>query len=228
MGAHLGASGLVVVEWDTPEAGEKLTELLAGELPTTPIVQARRGFHLYFPDPGGLRKCSKDGLELRVANHICALPPSVHPDSGRPYEWLHEKLTPWTCELVELPSAIVDYFGTAKRNGRAAKPVAEIIPTGQRHDSLLSLAGSMRRRGMSERSIRAALEATNGEKCRPPLPDTEVAELARDITERYAPAEQLGVEPYDGPARSLAEVVVTFRKWLHLPMPERSTSRSPA
>lgn len=88
MGVVLGPSGLAVVEFDTDEGGRKLIQLLDGELPATPIVTTGSGkLHLYFRDPGGLEKRARDGLELRVGAHVMVLPPSDHPDTGKPYRW---------------------------------------------------------------------------------------------------------------------------------------------
>jgi len=64
--------------------------------------------------------------------------------------------------------------------------VGGVIPQGERNETLASLAGSMRRRGMSESAILAALKDTNKERCQPPLPDAEVATIARSIS-RYEP-----------------------------------------
>jgi len=73
--------------------------------------------------------------------------------------------------------------------GKAPAPeVAEVIPDGQRNATLTSLAGSMRRRGMSQLAIAAALLGENALKCQPPLPDADVERIARSVS-RYAPAE---------------------------------------
>jgi Bifunctional DNA primase/polymerase, N-terminal len=109
IGVVLRSSRLAVVEPDTPEAHERLLELLGGELPRVPIVQSGgTSLHLYFRD-NGQGNGSVDGLELRADGQQCVLPPSVHPGTGRPYRWLdgHE---PWTLELVPVPESVVAYF----------------------------------------------------------------------------------------------------------------------
>jgi archaellum biogenesis ATPase FlaH len=55
------------------------------------------------------------------------------------------------------------------------------IPEGQRNDRLTSLAGSMRRRHMSEAAIFSALAIENLERCEPPLPEKEVRAIAKSI-----------------------------------------------
>jgi KaiC/GvpD/RAD55 family RecA-like ATPase len=63
---------------------------------------------------------------------------------------------------------------------------AELIPEGQRDATLASLAGTMRRRGMSPEEILAALQVANRTRCRPPLSEAQVEKIARSIG-RYEP-----------------------------------------
>jgi hypothetical protein len=67
-------------------------------------------------------------------------------------------------------------------------PIAE----GQRNAALTSLAGTMRRRGMTPAAIEAALLADNQHRCRPPLPEAEVRAIAHSVS-RYACSEPLPV-----------------------------------
>jgi tight adherence protein B len=61
------------------------------------------------------------------------------------------------------------------------------IPVGARNTTLISFAGSMRRRGMSVEAILAALRVENATRCRPPLPPSEVELIAAGVG-RYTPA----------------------------------------
>ena len=60
------------------------------------------------------------------------------------------------------------------------------IPAGNRNAHMTSLAGTMRRRGMSEEAITAALQAENDLRCAPALSATEVLEIAKSVA-RYEP-----------------------------------------
>ena len=62
------------------------------------------------------------------------------------------------------------------------------IGEGGRNAHLASLAGTMRRRGMSVTAILAALAEENRVNCSPPLDDKELKTIARSVG-RYAPAE---------------------------------------
>lgn len=65
--------------------------------------------------------------------------------------------------------------------------ILEAIPIGSRHKELLSLAGSMRRRGMTSAEMFGALKVTNKFRCQPPLDETEILELCKDVEKRYCP-----------------------------------------
>ena len=72
-----------------------------------------------------------------------------------------------------------------------------LILEGNRNGYLTSLAGTMRRRGMSEEGIAAALQAESIRRCAPPLDATEVQGIARSVA-RY--------EPEDDPSARYATV----------------------
>ena len=187
LGIVCGPSGVVVLDVDRDDDPDAATLGLLGdiELPETPIVRTGSGrLQLYFRDPGGLEKKARNGFELRAGPHQCVAPPSVHPDTGAPYAWLPEK-APWEVALAELPAHLVGYFG-ANGNTAVAAPVGEAIPEGGRNATLASLAGTMRRRGMSEAEILAALKVANAERCTPPLPAAEVERIAASVS-RYQP-----------------------------------------
>jgi hypothetical protein len=74
-----------------------------------------------------------------------------------------------------------------KSTPATAGPIGDRIPSGQRNRALTSLAGSMRRRGMGEEEILAALKVTNRLRCAPPLAEEEVRRIVESVS-RYEPA----------------------------------------
>lgn len=156
---------------EAPEPSEKAPNSLAGV----------RGAHLYFAgDLAGTNDLSIVGCEIRGNQHYVVAPPSVHP-SGVVYEGA----LPPAAELPPVPDWLPAMI--AAPNGNAsAPPVAEMIPAGARNSTLASIAGTMRRRGMSVKAIAAALQVENEERCWPPLPAAEVEQIASSIG-RYAP-----------------------------------------
>jgi primase-polymerase (primpol)-like protein len=58
-----------------------------------------------------------------------------------------------------------------------ARAIPEVIPKGQRHRALVSLTGTMFRRGMTAEAIEAALLVTNEKQCDPPYPPEHVHKI---------------------------------------------------
>src|SRR5439155_19257907 len=84
-------------------------------------------------------------------------------------------------ELFARPSIVARDKSAVSVNGAS-------ITEGERSSILISLAGTIRRRGATEAGIRAFLLAENAARCVPPLPDREVERIARSVA-RYAPGE---------------------------------------
>lgn len=212
-------SGVIVLDIDVQHGGQRtLLELerAHGKVSATPeVLTGGGGKHLYFRHPGVEVRNSAGklghGVDLRGDGGYVVAPPSVH-ENGRVYCWTR----PLERGLSEPPAWLLE-DARRRRNGRA-EPVESVIPQGRRRDALVSLAGTMRRRGMADPEIAAALHAVNDGRCRPPLPRDEVDELASDVAGRYAPdaATAIRTEPDVAP-QQLEQVVAVFREWLHLP-----------
>ena len=72
----------------------------------------------------------------------------------------------------------------------------ERIPRGARNSTLMSLGGTMHRRGMTSGAIEAALLAENELRCDPPLSKAEIGRIVRSVTS-YPPGEGKGVSGDD-------------------------------
>jgi hypothetical protein len=163
--------------------GEHVYLRLVGELPSTRYWDTGRG-----------RAGDADHkrvLELRSAGAYVVGVPSRHP-SGATYSWLEPRVPSiGVVERAAFDAWLQASLERAARAGRALKrasddngpapPIDGDIEQGARYLSLLSFAGSMRRRGMSRAAIAAALDVENAERCKPPLPADELARIVRDI-----------------------------------------------
>lgn len=65
----------------------------------------------------------------------------------------------------------------------------DIIPDGQRNETLFRLASSLQGKGLSEKAIVRAVEAENQEKCDPPLPEDEIERIVASVVNRYESGE---------------------------------------
>jgi putative DNA primase/helicase len=175
-------SGVLVLDVDGPEGEE---ELCKHGHPVTPIVRtANGGLHLYFKHPEqhvrtGIRVAP--GLDVKASGGYVVAPPTLGPN-GRPYEWI---VSPEEADLAETPLWLMNLL--AQEPSKSPAPlVGERIPSGKRNDALASLAGTMRRRGMGEAEILAALQVANEQRCQPPLEAREVEKIAASVA-RYEP-----------------------------------------
>lgn len=194
-------SGIYVVDVDIkdkkPGANSIATlEAKYGKLPVTPISRTGSGGWQYiFAYPigeklGSSKEKVAPGIDTRGNGGYVVVPPSLHP-SGNRYEWDREypvSSTPlatppdwliWLVHSAESPQSAPQ---------QAAEPIEGVFPTGSRNDTLTSLAGTMRRRGMSQESIYNALLVENANRCSPPLPESDVRTIALSVSNYTAQA----------------------------------------
>ncbi|NBA93448.1 AAA family ATPase [Pseudomonas sp. R5(2019)] len=123
------------------------------------------------------------------------LPVGVNSKHDPPYSCRLEVFQPDTSySLSELIAGLALDAAYILHGPAKAAPSATFggtIPEGARNASLTSLAGTMRRRGMGQESIVAALLIENASRCLPPLPERDVTTIARSITQ-YHPADVPG------------------------------------
>ncbi len=184
-------SGLVVVDIDPRHGGATSLGRACdehGPLPRT--VEAETGGggrHLYFAYPGvpvANRVGLRPGIDLRADGGCVVAPPSRHP-SGRRYRWATG------CGPDEAPfAALPDWLlPAACGHGPRGHPpthwrelVRGDVVEGTRNGTLASLAGHLLWHGVDPPVVLELLHAFNRVRCRPPLPDDEVAQVVASIT----------------------------------------------
>jgi len=182
-------SELMVVDTDSQEATRAFVENYPEAEKTLQASTGRDGArHFYFVfEPGITNDAGKvlgPGIDIRGEGGFVVIPPSVHAN-GRRYEWINRN------NPIALPPKLREKLLSRSKDGkpgdvRLAPLVGEAIPDHQRNVTLASLAGTMRRRGMSEDAIRDALLKENSLKCDPPLEDSEVECIAKSVA-KYPP-----------------------------------------
>jgi hypothetical protein len=185
-------SGLVVLDVDPAKGGEESLAALErtyGPLPkTVETITGGGGRHLLFNHPGVRIKSSTGvlapGLDIRADGGYIVAPPSLHL-SGRLYT-LEAEHSLDEMALAPMPDWLLSKLTEPQYRQGATTQESEKIPEGRRNTTLASLAGSMRRRGMTQDEIEAALRVVNVNRCVPPLNDDEVKRIAKGIAQ-YEP-----------------------------------------
>ncbi len=194
VGIATGPAFGMVLDVDPRNGGrETLAALEAqhGKLPETRIGDTGGdGVHYVFEYPDfDIKNLTKGeigpGLDVKAAGGQIVAPPSLHP-SGKRYRWRND------APIVKAPDWLLDLLREAmsrkQPSAGQASAVEEIITQPGRFGALQSLAGSMRRRGLSAEEIYAALTVVNERRCRPPLDDSKIRYIAESISQ-HAPGE---------------------------------------
>jgi putative DNA primase/helicase len=169
------ASGLCAIDIDTTD--EELVAAIEDCLPHTPWRRVgAKGCARIFRWEGqkNFKIRDESGMicEFLGLGNQLVLPPSIHPDTGKPYvadSNLWEVIDAIPKLGVNIEEKLRDMLGHS-RNNRA-------IPKGARHPTLTSEAGRMRNRGLSGNKLRKALVEFNQRNCQPPLPADEVEDI---------------------------------------------------
>jgi hypothetical protein len=202
-----GVSGLVVLDVDPKHGGDESVARLErehGPLPATvEAVTGGGGRHLYFGHPGGLirnRAAIVPGVDLRGDGGYVVAPPSLHP-SGRRYHWRHGH-APEEMKPVVAPDWLL-----ALLRGHPGQPghplahwrqlVAEGVGEGERNTTIASFAGHLLWHGVDPVVVVDLLLCWNAQRCRPPLPEDEVARTVESITRLHQRQGDLGGDRSD-------------------------------
>lgn len=180
VGIQTGArAGLVVLDIDQPEIPSELADLIGKGVGGIPTVRTGGGgLHLYFRHPGGEvpNRVRVLGLpvDVRADGGYVIAPPSRH-TSGNEYIWITEGEPP------ELPETLREVLRGRVVTEVTACPDARLFYEGTRNQSLMRVAGALRRAELTPEAIKAALVIENEQRCQPPLELEEVERVCRSI-----------------------------------------------
>lgn len=149
-----------------------------GSLPeTVSAITGRGGSHLYYHYAGndiGNRAGLLDGVDVRGEGGYIIAPPSLHPN-GTEYAWENG---PDEIELSEITDTIWKLLRTGKEAETQNRfQLPQVIPAGERNDTLYRLACSLQSQGVPDAGIEAAVSEANRQNCAEPLEDSEVLQI---------------------------------------------------
>lgn len=115
-------SGTVVVDVDAPHGIPTMHELIAdGLLPRTVVQRTGSGgYHLIYAHPGvripsGAGKGGM-GVDIKADGGYIVVSPSIHPRTGRPYQWIGS----FADDLTPLPQEWVERLREPERQARSS------------------------------------------------------------------------------------------------------------
>jgi putative DNA primase/helicase len=176
-------SDLFVLDVDPAKGGDESLRTLEaqhGALPQTiEVLTGGGGRHCYFTHSnlpiGNSASALGPGLDIRTDGGQVVAPPSLHPVTGRAYEWdaAHH---PADVPLAAVPAWLLAHLTAATAPG-ALFVAPEKICDGARNTTLYKTGRSLKAKGLSREAMAAALRAENTTKCAPPLASGELDDL---------------------------------------------------
>jgi len=195
IGLRGGPGAFVAIDIDPHKGGEhSLGELQHkyGPLPDTwEAITGSGGTHLYYVHPNdgppihNSVESIAPGIDIRATQGYCVAPPSIHPDTGRRYEWDGEshplEIQPAICPDWLVTLCRTASSGTARTPQEWREHVEATVAQGARNQSVTQLVGLLLRRGIDPVVACELAQAWNQCHCQPPLPDSEVIKIVTSI-----------------------------------------------
>lgn len=215
-----GWHNLVAIDIDDLELAKQLKERFKNHAPL--VETPSGGLHIYVQE----EEQSRSGplipgvIDIKGAGGYFIAPPSPG------YKKLNEVIEP-----LAIPTSARDYTtdlisglgyevkANKEQTVSAVYSSVKEIPSGSRNETLASVAGTLRNRGLDEETIEAALQVINQKKSQPPLPEAEVSKIAKSIA-RYEPSTTddwfslLPFDEYDLPPFPLEILPINIREWV--------------
>jgi hypothetical protein len=197
IGIAAGAkSGIVVFDVDPRNGGEESWATWTdsnGNVPDGPMQLTAGGgqHHIATYDPE-IRSCKLvDGVDLLSDGRYFVAHPSTI--ESRKYDWEassdpFDGIAPFTITTTWM-NAYRSIRKPAERNSTQTSGLIQ----GSRNNGLTALGGAMRRYGMTEAEIMAALSIANETRCEIPLPSSELSQIVRSVC-RYDPESDLAAD----------------------------------
>jgi hypothetical protein len=194
--AVLPGRALLPIDVDDVESFDRF-QAARGRAPATPrYLSGGDGGRerLLFAYPGdaalaGVSRAIAPGVQLRhsaTTALVCVVPPGRNPDTGRDLQW---KIGLDDCALAAIPPGWLDRARETGGQPLTADELAGVQRKGDRHPTLLRIVASLMARRVDPLVVLELALAYNIARCRPPKPESEVAQIvdwaaARELQKR--------------------------------------------
>ena len=187
-------SGIIVFDIDPRNGGDNSWSVWTdanGSVPDGAMqMTAGGGFHHIADYTPEIRSCKlTEGVDLLAdGRYFVAFPSTIE---GRRYEWEASSDPFDGVAPFRVPQGWMQaYTAMRKPAERQQATTGGGLIQGSRNNGLTALGGAMRRYGMTEAEIMAALSIANETRCEIPLPSSELAQIVKSVS-RYEPETDL-------------------------------------
>jgi hypothetical protein len=158
---------LLVFDVDPRNGGslEELEHRAGATLPDTlEVISGRQdgGRHLYYlrPFTQPYRGNVPHGIDVKI-NGYMVMPPSVHPETGKPYEWVYREVAhlPREVAALMLPRTRVTRRTPSATDAVALATWVRTLLEGERHDGLFWAASRLHEAGVGDRGLELLVNA---------------------------------------------------------------------
>ena len=182
-------SGIVVFDVDPRNGGDdswRQWQSEHGRVPDGPMqMTAGGGEHHVAAYNSEIRSCKLcDGVDLLADGRYFLVWPSTI--DGRRYEWEASSDPFDGVPPFAVPEKWMQAYRGLRKPDAGPSTAPGTLIQGNRNSGLTAIAGVMRRYGMTEAEILAALSVANETRCEIPLPSSEVVRIAKSVC-RYEP-----------------------------------------
>ena len=149
-------------------------------------MTAGGGFHHIADYTPEIRSCKlTEGVDLLAdGRYFVAFPSTIE---GRRYEWEASSDPFDGVAPFKVPATWMQAYSAMRKPAeRQQATTGGGLIQGSRNNGLTALGGAMRRYGMTEAEIMAALSIANETRCEIPLPSSELAQIVKSVA-RYEP-----------------------------------------
>lgn len=211
------SGGLFVIDCDVDEGKNGVLALAEWELDngffpeTACSITGRGGKHYLFRSEKVVKNRTGfiTGVDLRGEGGYIVAPPSIH-ENGTAYSW---QADPRSAQIAEADEIVFRFLNQVQDAPREAQEQLEgdVIESGSRVNTLVSLVGSMKGKGAPDDVIKAAVEEMNKNHCSPPLTGKELEREVFPALSNLKPGDPrysimrdfdeipAGLEPWDSP-----------------------------
>lgn len=198
------SGGLFVIDCDIDEGKNGIQALSEWELDndflpeTACSLTGRGGRHYLFRSEKEVKNKTGfiPGVDLRGEGGYIVAPPSIH-ENGKAYSW---QTDPRRVQIAEADETVFRFINQAQEAPYEAQEQGAdgLIESGSRVNTLVSLIGTMKGKGIPEDTIKAAVEEMNKNHCSPPLTGKELEREVFPALKNLKPGDpQYSIMPED-------------------------------